>query len=156
MFFTCHYWNKTPPRRGGWTKMWRNLRLEMRRSMRWKEFEIAWSMQKSLKLVTYQVSTTWYPEKATPRKKTPESLHRQCNTSGSWSAPFTRIILTSQQQPLLQSTPHLPWLDLQCLASAVNLPRLPSESAVDQRLPVLRIRRQKHNSLPCLQIGFPP
>ena len=156
MFFTCHCWSRTPPGRGGWTRMWRNSRpAALTRSTRWKGFGTVRSMRRSQQQVTYRASTTWYHGRVTLRKRTPGSLHRQCNTSGSWSAPSTRIIPTSRQQPPFESILHLPWLNLQYFALAVSLPRLSNESAVDQRPLALQTRRQKYSSLYRLQISFP-
>ena len=155
MFFTCHCWSRTPPGRGGWTRMWRNSRpAALTRSTRWKGFGTVRSMRRSQQQVTYRASTTWYHGRVTLRKRTPGSLHRQYNTSGSWSAPFTKIILISQRQPLLPPILRLQWLDLRCLGPVVSLSRLPNKSAVNRRPPALRTRRWRHNSLPRLQIGF--
>ena len=162
MFFMCYYWSRTSPGRGGWTKIWRNSRpAATRRNIRWKRFKTVQSIQKSQQRVTYQASITWCHGRVTLRKKTPGSLHWQYNTSESCSAPFTKIILTSQRQPPPPLTLRLQWLDLQCLnlqylGSLESLLRLPNKNAVDQQLPVLRTRRQRYSNLPRLQIGFPP
>ena len=109
-FFTCHYWSRTPPGRGGWMKTRRNwtpvtMRAE---STRWRQFVTARSMRESQRVI-YQGSTIWFLGKVIQKKKIPGSLHRPFSTLGSSSARSTKIIRTSRQRPLRPSTLHHRW-----------------------------------------------
>ena len=129
MFFTCHCWSRTSPKRGGWTKKldkW-SLTLATMRSTKWRQFGTVRSMRGSWNQVIYQVSTTWFHGKDTRRKKIPGSQPQRSNTSESSSAHSTWIILTSRPRLLLLSTPHHRWLDRQ--SSRLDLP---NESEDDQ------------------------
>ncbi len=54
-------------------------------------------------------STTWSLGQATPRRKTPGSLHRPSNTFGGLSAPSIKSFRRSWQRPPPQSIPLYQW-----------------------------------------------
>ena len=87
-----------------------SLRLTTIRSMKSMSFEKARSTPRSWQQVNCQGSTIWFCEKATLRKKIPESLHWQSSTFESSSPPTTKTIQKNQQQHLTPSIRFCQWL----------------------------------------------
>ena len=134
MFFMCHYWSKTPPGRGKWTKWsnkWNLMRVTRMRSTKWRLFATARSMQESQQAI-YRGSTIWYFRKDIRKKKTPGSHTKLFSTLGSSSAHFIRIIPRNRQQSLRPLTPHHGWPGQQSNQQLNKLPSLPNKSKAGQ------------------------
>ena len=125
-------------------------------SIKWRQFGIARSMQESQNQVIYQVSTIWSHGKDIQRKRIPRSQLQQFNTSESSSARFTKTILTSRPQLLLQSTSHHQWLDRQSiLLSLSNKRENDQPTTLTNKLKIIELRLNfimfldKFGLLPC-------